>query len=177
MQKYFITGKGIDGMRKVVAEKLTRDAFAQFGSFYDFSEPDGYPMVGTAEKFYPDRLVEFINGKAGFSGITVKKVDRIVIEKIEYHTTSSEIMMPLNDDMVFHVAPITNGKVVPELTHAFIVPKNTLIKFNAGVWHMCPFPVHVDELKALIVLPAGIYMNDCRVVELSEDKKFEIIIP
>lgn len=164
-------------MRKIVAEKLTQNAFAQFGCFYDFSSPGGYPIEGTAEKFYPDRLLGYMNGCVGFSGITVKKAERIIIEKIEYHTTSCEIMMPLNDDMIFHVAPITNGKIVTELTHAFVVPRNTLIKFNAGVWHMCPFPVNADELKALIILPAGIYMNDCHVRELSEEEKFEIILP
>jgi hypothetical protein len=74
------------------------------------------------------------------------------------------------------VAPASNGKAVTNLTRAFIVPKGTLLKFKTGIWHMCPYPIDVDELKALIILPEGIYMNDCRVIELSDQDKFEVVV-
>ena len=82
--------------------------------------------------------------------------------------------MPLSDDMIVHVAPPSAGKPVPEHTKAFLVPKNTMIKMNACVWHLAPLPAKKDELTALIVLPECTYMNDLFVVEFNEDEQFII---
>ena len=76
--------------------------------------------------------------------------------------------------MILHVAPPSAGKPLPEHTKAFLVPKHTMIKMNACVWHLAPLPANVNELAALIVLPECTYMNDCKVVALSEDEQFVI---
>lgn len=164
-------------MRKIVAQKLTHEAFAPFGTFYDFMNPSGYGLPGNFDTFYPDRLTETFTSRIGFSGITVKKPEKYIIDKIEYHTSTCEMMIPLNDDMLFHVAPASNGKLLIDQTQAFIVPKGTLIKFDTGIWHLCPWPAHEDELKCMIILPTGIYMNDCKVFELGEEDQFEIVLP
>ena len=84
--------------------------------------------------------------------------------------------MPLNDDAVLHVAPKSGGDVVTELTEAFIVPKGTMVKLDAAVWHLEAMTVNVEELQSLIVLPEGTYMNDCTKVALNDEQKFEIVI-
>ena len=96
------------------------------------------------------------------------------ITQIEYHTTTAEIIMPLNDDMILHVAPPSAGKPLPEYTKAYLVPKNTIIKMNACVWHLAPLPANEQSLTAMIVLPECTYMNDCIVVDLKEDEQFII---
>ena len=96
------------------------------------------------------------------------------ITEIEYHTTTCEIIMPLNDDMILHVAPPSAGKPVPAHTRAFLVPKHTIIKMNACVWHLAPLPASAPELCAMIVLPECTYMNDCTVVPLSPEEQFVI---
>ena len=48
------------------------------------------------------------------------------------------MILPLNDDMILHVAPASAGTPVPELTKAFIVPKGTLVKINTAIWHLAP---------------------------------------
>ena len=84
--------------------------------------------------------------------------------------------MPLNDDAVLHAAPKSGGDVVTELTEAFIVPKGTMVKLDAAVWHLAAMPVNVEDLQSLIVLPEGTYMNDCTKVALNDEQKFEIVI-
>ena len=51
-----------------------------------------------------------------------------------------------------------------------------MIKINTAIWHLCPLPVHADELQALIVLPECTYQNDCTVVELKPEEQFEITL-
>ena len=100
----------------------------------------------------------------------------MTVTEIEYHTTTWEMIMPLNDDMIIHVAPASAGTPVTDLTQAFIVPKNTLVKINAAIWHLAPLPKNEDELCAMIILPECTYANDCTVVPLAENEKFEIIL-
>ena len=161
-------------MRKIRVEKLTRDAFNAFGMYYDFVEPEGYALTGEIHRFYPDRLRDAYTGHVGYSGIAVKKPERMIVRAVEYHTRTSEIILPLNDDIVLHVAPATNGVPAPEETHAFLVPKGTMVQLKPGVWHLCPLPANVESLRALIILPECTYANDCTVVDLTDEQAFEI---
>lgn len=161
-------------MKKIKLEKLTKEAFAPFGTYYDFANPDGYGLSGAIHTFYPDRLTAYFGGQVGFSSIVVKKPSEYKITQAEYHTTTCEMIMPISGDMIVHVAPPSAGKPLPEHTKAFIVPKNTLIKLNACVWHLAPLPKDDESLTAIIVLPECTYMNDCIVVDLKEDEQFVI---
>ncbi len=163
-------------MREIKIEALTKEAFAPFGAYYNMGEPDGYPLCGEIHRFFPDRLTTAPGcASLAFSPILVKKPEEYIITAAEYHTTTAEIILPLNDDMILHVAPPSAGKPLPEYTHAFLVPKNTLIKMNACVWHLAPLPANVDELCAMIVLPECTYMNDCTVVDFKDDEIFKIV--
>ena len=161
-------------MKTIKVEKLTKEAFAPFGQYYDFANPDGYPLSGEIHRFFPDRLIAYHDGQVAFSPILVKKPEVMKITQVEYHTTTCEIIMPLNDDMILHVAPPSAGKPLPEYTKAFIVPKNTAVKMNACVWHLAPLPANEKQLTALIILPECTYANDCTVVDFSEAEQFEI---
>ncbi len=161
-------------MKTIKVEKLSVEAFAPYGSFYQMDTPDGHPLCGEIHRFYPDRLTAYQGGTVGFSAITVKKPEKMLITQIEYHTTTSELIMPLNDDMILHVAQPSAGAPITEQTRAFLVPKHTLIKMNACVWHLAPLPANADELSALIILPECTYMNDCKVVDLTEEQQFVI---
>ncbi len=161
-------------MRIIKVEPLTKESFAPYGEYYKMDAPDGHALCGELHRFYPDRVTAYQNGNVGFSAIKVKKPETMLITQIEYHTTTSEIILPLNDDMLLHVAQPSAGAPITEQTKAFLVPKNTLVKMNACVWHLAPLPANADELSALIILPECTYMNDCKVVDLKESEQFVI---
>ena len=162
-------------MRQVKVQPLTHESFAPFGQFYSYDKPEGYALCGELHKFYPDRLTADCSHRVGYSPITVKKPERMIITQQEYHTTTWEMILPLNDDMILHVAPASAGTPVTELAEAFLVPKNTLIMMNAAIWHLAPLPASVEELVAMIILPECTYANDCTVVDLTEEQQFEIV--
>ena len=161
-------------MRKIKAEPLTCEAYAPFGTFYSMTDPQGYSLNGELHRFFLDRMTESYFTRAAFSPILVKKPEIMKITQAEYHTTTPEMILPLNDDMVLHVAPASAGTPVPELTKAFIVPKGTLVKINTAVWHLAPLPVSEPELQAMIILPECTYANDCTVVDFPEEDQFMI---
>ena len=94
----------------------------------------------------------------------------------KYHTTTWEGIVALDDDMIIHVAPASAGAPVPELTRAFIVPKGTMVKINAAIWHLCPLPLNNEVLHAMIILPECTYANDCTVVDFEEKDWFKITV-
>ena len=161
-------------MKTIKVENLTKEAFAPFGEYYKMDAPDGHALCGAIHRFYPDRVTAYQSGNVGFSAITVKKPEQMLITQIEYHTTTSEMIMPLNDDMILHVAQPSAGAPITDQTKAFLVPKHTLIKMNACVWHLAPLPASADELSALIILPECTYMNDCKVVDLTPEQQFVV---
>ena len=162
-------------MKTIKVEKLTHEAFAPFGQFYEMGNPEGHPLCGEIHRFFPDRLVADSNHRVGYSPILVKKPEKMVITQQEYHTTTWEMILPLNDDMILHVAPASGGIPVTHLAKAFLVPRNTLIKMNAAIWHLAPLPANREELTAMIILPECTYANDCTVVDLKPEEQFEIV--
>ena len=163
-------------MKKIKVQMLTEENFAPFGQFYNFEKPDGYPLKGAIHTFYPDRIVGDSNHRLGFSTLTVRRPERMIITQQEYHTTTWEMILPLDDDMILHVAPASAGVPVTELAQAFIVPKYTLVKLNAAVWHLAPLPANKDQLTAMIILPECTYANDCTVVDLKPEEQFEVVL-
>lgn len=160
-------------MRKIKAGKITKENFSKFGEVYSYLEPTGNNF-GT---FYPDPIKYPVSGNVpvAFSAMVNRKPERYVVSAVEYHNYTCEIIIPLDDDIIVHVAPCSKN-IVPEKTEAFIVPKGTAVKLNTGVWHKGPMPVNNDEVHILIVLPERTYMNDINVVEYEEEDQMEIIL-
>ena len=162
-------------MKTIQVQPLTKADFAPYGEYYTMTSPDGHALCGEIHSFYPDRVVNASYGVVGFSPIVVKKPREMLVTQIEYHTTTSEMIMPLTDDMILHVAQPSAGTPITDQTKAFFVPKNTLIKMRAGVWHLAPLPANKEEFIAMIILPECTYANDCTVVNLAEDEQFLIV--
>ena len=163
-------------MRQIKTEALTHEAFAPFGQFYPMEQPQGYALCGELHQFFPDRLMADSNHRVGYSPILVKKPEKMIITQQEYHTTTWEMILPMDDDMILHVAPASAGKPVTHLAKAFLVPKHTLVKLNAAIWHLAPLPASREQLTAMIILPECTYANDCTVVDLTAEEQFEIVM-
>ena len=162
-------------MRQIPVEPITNEAFAPFGQFYTMDKPQGYALCGELHQFFPDRVNADSNHRVGYSPILVNKPEKMIVTQQEYHTTTWEMILPMNDDMILHVAPASAGAPVGHLSRAFLVPKHTLVKMNAAIWHLAPLPANAEQLAAMIILPECTYANDCTVVTLPDDQQFEIV--
>ena len=165
------TLKELDKLRKIKAQPLSEAAFRPYGSYASITDPKGSNLGG----FYNDQVCMPVNGNwpLGLSPLIQNKPEKMIVTKAEYHNTTGESMVMMDDDMVLHVAPASN-KPVPELTQAFIVPKGTVVYLKTGVWHCGAFPINKDEAHVLIMLPERIYMTDCELVEYDESQYMEI---
>lgn len=160
-------------MRTLKAQLISKENFSLYGTFSNMLEPKGNHLGS----FYHDGVLFPVSGNMplAFSTLVSDKQEPMVITSAEYHNYTGEGVLPLDDDVVIHVAPPSN-KPVPDLTEAFIVPKGTFVFLNAGVWHLAALPVHKDTVHILIALPERTYFNDCTVVEYAPEDQFEIQI-
>lgn len=158
-------------MRVIKAEPISDVKFKPFGDFTSIIEPHGSSLGD----FYHDKMLFPVSGHMPitFSALIVRKPDKMLVTAVEYHNTTCEGIMPIDDDIIIHVAPPT-AEPSPELTRAFVIPKGTAVRLNTGVWHLSPIPVNRDIAHVLILLPERIYKNDCVVVNYSEKDYVEI---
>ena len=161
-------------MKKIKLEKLTKESFAPFGCFYDMANPDGIGLEGEFHTFYPDRLPVKFNEEIAFSPLVVRKLKEYKVATIEYHENTPEIVLPITDDAIIHVALPSKETPTVEQTKAFLVPKNTIVKLNPCVWHYAPLPSNLESVTVIIGLPLLTYKNNCIVVDLTEDQQFII---
>ncbi len=160
-------------MRKIKAQPISKENFAAYGEYTSIIKPSGNSLGN----FYADQVMMPVSGNmpVAFSPLICHKEDPIVITTAEYHNTTAECLICLDDDVVLHVAP-PSKEPVPQLTEAFIVPRGTLVKLNTGVWHLSALPINQETAHVLIILPERTYVNDCIVIEYPEDEHFEIIV-
>lgn len=158
-------------MRKIKAKPITVENFRPYGSLTDLMNPTGYSLGD----FYQDRLLMHASGQMqmAFSPLLIRKPEKMIVDTAEFHNSTQEGVLCLDDDVIVHVAPAGKDPV-PELTEAFFVPKGTMVLLNTGVWHLSAIPVNKDVAHVLIVLPERIYNNDCIVVNYPEEQWIEI---
>ena len=107
-------------MRTIKAVPITTENFRPFGSFVKVLEPDGFSLGD----FYPDKCHFPVNGRVPitFSPLLTRKPEKYVVTTAEYHDYTCEGVIPMDDDVILHVAPASK-EPVPQLTEAFLVPK------------------------------------------------------
>ena len=158
-------------MRTIQAQPLTVDAFREYGEFYDLLNPKGHHM-GT---FYHDHVLMSVSGQApaAFSAYVVEKPEAMIVKEAEYHNDTSEIILPLDGDIITYVAP-PSKELEPEKTVAFYIPKGTVVRLNAGVWHKDSFAVNQEQVHNMICLPERTYKRDCVILPYGEENWIEI---
>jgi ureidoglycolate lyase len=163
-------------MLKAKIEKLTLESFAPFGYFAKMIDPKAEYVGGAPSEFYRDMLQLDLGQatKASFSICRVTKRPEVVTTT-EIHSSCGEGILPLDNDILIHVAPASrNGDIPCEKIQIFSVPKGTMVVLKPGVFHHAPFVAKGEHVSVLIVLPERTYANDCQVFELTDKQKVAI---
>lgn len=158
-------------MRTIQAKELSEKEFKKYGTYGSIIRAEGNHFGN----FYADniRYANSAGSAITFSALISDKPEKMIVSNVEYHDFAFEGILPIDDDVVIHVAPPSKNPV-PELTEAFIVPKGTAVVLRPGVWHEAPFPKNKERAHIMVVLPERTYKNDCVCVTYSEEDSIEI---
>jgi ureidoglycolate lyase len=154
-------------------KELTAEAFKPYGSYANMVKPTGPKMGG----FHPDMAVMTLGqaNEAAFSVTQVQKKENI-IDAMECHNHTGEGILPLDGDVLVHVAPASRTDKVPmDQVEVFRVPKGTLLILRPGVWHCAPFAEKTDVVNVLVVLPERTYANDIYFYMVPKDDQIRIV--
>jgi ureidoglycolate lyase len=163
-------------MRAIPWRKLSREAFAPYGAYAAMIEPSGPRLGAEPIEFYRD-MVQSQLGTSPVASFGVCRVVKrpLVLDVSEYHDTCCEVVLPLDGNILMHVAPATPTKEFPfDLVEVFFVPKGTLCCLRPGVWHHAPFALETRVVNCLIALPERTYVNDCKVYEFPPEQRLKI---
>jgi ureidoglycolate lyase len=164
-------------MRTVKVEELSLEKFLPFGSYANYLNPQTEKIGAAPIEFFRDMVQQTLGAHTLASFSTCRLEKRVgIIDVTEYHSTTGEVMLPLDSNILIHVGPATPpGAEVPlDKIRVFRVPQGTLVSMRPGVWHHAPFTLSDHPANVLIVLPERVYANDCTVVQLEPADQIKI---
>jgi len=165
-------------MKKIKFKELSLEDFKKYGSFYSLINPDSTRFGDEKTGFYPDLIQNNLGNSriASFSVCHITKSDKAIIRSSEFHNYCNETIMPLNGEVLMHVAPAIGEDVVPfGKIEVFRIPVFTIVTVKPGVWHHIPFTYNCNSADIMVVLPERTYVNDCYVCQIPEKEFIEVI--
>jgi ureidoglycolate lyase len=156
-------------------KELTQDSFSRYGSYANMIRPNADKIGEEPIEFYRDIIPLDVGARqASFSVCRV--LDRPkVVDLTEFHNTTEEGILPLDADVLLHVAPATpDGEPPLKDIEIFRVPRGTFVRLRKGVWHHAPFVIGAEEANVLIVLAERVYAIDCEVREIPRRQQVKI---
>jgi ureidoglycolate lyase len=163
-------------MRTIAARPLSAEAFAKYGAYAAMLNPAGPKLGAEPIEFYRD-MVQSQLGAVPVASFGVCRVVKrpFVLDVSEFHDTCCEIVLPLDGNVLMHVAPAVPGKEFPfDQAEVFLVPRGTICCLRPGVWHHAPFALETRVVNCLVALPERTYQNDCKVFEFPSDRRIAI---
>lgn len=163
-------------MRTVNAKKLTLEDYHSYGEFANLTDPKGEYIGESPVRFYRDMVSAWTgNVQTAFSIVQVDRM-KMIPSEAEQHEKGTEVLIPMEDDVVIFVAPATNKEYPYGREEAFIIPKGYMVTIKPGVWHKAPYPLNREKASTLVILPEREYAVDCINVSIENDQQFEIIV-
>lgn len=164
-------------MKKLEVRELSVESFMPFGFYANMINPEAESLGVSPIVFYRDMIQQDM-GNCTMPSFSVCRVEKrpFVVDVSEFHNTTPEGSMPLDNDVIIHTAPANAApyKFPAEKLQLFRVPKGTMVILRPGVWHHAAFTVNAKPANVLIVLPERVYAKDCHVLKLKKKITFSL---
>ena len=157
----------------VKSKKLTADSFSKFGKIIDI--PQSPPSVESETVKYWSTIATFMLDGEIEVGICIVKKHSNILEFMERHVQTPELITPIEGDFILPVA-VSRNLVDPEETpiaedvEAFYINEKQAVVMNKGVWHWAPFPVR-EEASFFVIFKKETSKRDTVVKSFRDGKK------
>lgn len=162
-------------MKDLIIEELSLEAFNEFGTYKNTINPSTEHFGADPVTFYRDMVQQDMGTKTVTSYSVCRVLPRnFEINISEYHNHSGEGILPLDNDIIIHVAPgAPIGELPVDKMRVFRVPQGTMVSIKPGIFHHAPWTANNKVANTLIVLPNRTYANDCFVIEHTDEQKIK----
>jgi len=157
-------------MKELKKSMLSRDKFAQYGQIIDLEDLGPETINTGVVKFWRQQVEIEFDGEIEIGVLKVKKHE-MLFDVLENHFKTPTIMMSLNGDFLFPVAPCKDEVPGVDEIEVFKIEENQLYMMNPKCWHGEVYPIDKDELTLLVFLKKGSLDADTVYEKLSEQCK------
>lgn len=158
-------------------EYLSEQLFADYGQVIQNSFDGKVPLLNESffKHYGPLAFLE-CEGPVEF-GITRFNKRPLIVDKLEQHAETQEMLYAIDDDFIMPVAPIIykGAEAWPDVgkLKAIRVKQGDGVIFKRGFWHWAPFPATRQNSSVLVGFKAGTAKNDIVIKPLGTT--FEIV--
>ncbi|MDY0094194.1 MAG: ureidoglycolate lyase [Candidatus Vecturithrix sp.] len=162
-------------MLKKPVQDLSQEKFSKYGTFVNMLNPQTVKIGAPPIEFFRD-MAQLQLGCQAAPSFSICRVEKrpLIVDTSEYHNHCGEGTLPLDGDILIHVAPATAGELNTEDIEIFRVPQGTFVTLRPGVWHHAAFTWNTDSVNVLIVLAERTYATDCYVHEIPAAQRVAI---
>lgn len=149
------------------SKPITEDNFKKFGKVV--KTPEGEPTAQADDfKFWPDIADYEINGATEIGICTVFKQPKNLINGMERHLETPEILIPIDAPFVL---PLLKEGDSEEGAEAFQVDIGEVVVIDKAVWHGACLPVGKEESSYFVIFKKGtpnedVYKKEIKEIEL-----------
>ncbi len=167
-------------MKKITVELLTTENFQEFGGFRDMLNPVSEMLGAPPIEFFPDMIQQALGNcqAASYSNCRIRPREP-VINVAECHSSTAEMLMPLDADVLMWFAPasVADAGFPGDKVRVFLVPEGTMVVIKPRIWHHGPFCLGNEAANILVALPERTYATDTRTIVLEGDDCLQIASP
>lgn len=167
-------------MKTIKVQPLAAQTFRRYGIFQNLLDDKSLAETSIFDAgFFADVLtLDF--GPGNLPTVSVCPVhphEQKTIRFLEAHGTTSEGLLPIDEDVVIYVGVPGKGleRLTTDTLEAFYVPRGTFVKLNPLIIHGPQFSVSEKESHVLCLLPGRTFYNDMIMKRLNEDEWVEIV--
>lgn len=127
---------------------------------------DGSQKIGEVIEFYGELALMECRGELEF-GICVFHKRPMVLDQMERHARTPELLYAIDEDFIAVAAPSEPGGETPRLSElvALRVRRGEGLLFQTGAWHWAPYPF-AEESFALVGFARGTASTDMVIRDL-----------
>jgi len=126
-------------MLELIAQPLTKEAFAPFGEVIDSRTSDHFPInAGRTQRHHDLARVETLgdNARTLISIFVSQPIDLpLTLSFLERHPLGSQAFMPLHEERFVVVVAPAGERVDPDQVRAFVTDGRQGVNYHAGTWH------------------------------------------
>lgn len=163
-------------MKTYKAQHINNKMFEGFGRAIRITEGTKPDAKDDIQTYYGQLAIMECSGAIQL-GICVAKRREYVVEQLEQHKKTAELLAALKGDFVTLAAPSveSGGKQVPDLERAVAVRVNQGegVFFDEGIWHWTPYAI-TPECDVLVTFGKDTPKYDFTAVKLEEPVKMEL---
>lgn len=156
--------------------RASAESFGRFGTFVSAAE--GAPFAAGEAAAYKEKVgVLDVGGGRVSVGVLKLQQRPLDFHELERHVATPELLVAVQGDVVFPVAPPNHPLPSPEAEalEAFRLNQGEAVIMNPGVWHGLPFPLQ-GEATLLVVFKEGTPTADFQLSDTQKEQGRSFVV-